>query len=62
VLGGFRSFENTFNHLGYAANIWSSTENDSENGYNLTLYADNNDVAMLANLKTSGFSVRCVED
>jgi len=62
LLAGYRVYDGTFNHLDYAANVWSSTEYDGSNASNLTLYGDNQTVDLLANLKTSGFSVRCFED
>ncbi|MDP3149936.1 MAG: FISUMP domain-containing protein [Ignavibacteria bacterium] len=42
--------------------FWSSTSNDATTAYGLTLSCDNNGTTIYSDLKTNGFSVRCIKD
>ncbi|MBQ7489944.1 MAG: T9SS type A sorting domain-containing protein [Bacteroidales bacterium] len=52
----------SYNHLVYAADFWSSTENNSANAYNRNLYYNNAYVGRNSSLKYLAFSVRCLRD
>ena len=59
---GLRNYDWYFNHEGYNAYFWSSTEYDSDNAYFMYLHCGN-DYAYLSNYdKIYGFSVRCLKD
>lgn len=57
--GNYNSNNKKFNNLGNNANFWSSTENNSNNAYNLNISDDD---ANVNNNKTNGNSVRCLKD
>jgi len=66
--GGFRSTDGTFISVGAFDAIrigggwWSSSERDNTNGWGRTIYFNNGKIGRVSNLKTVGFSVRCLKD
>jgi uncharacterized protein (TIGR02145 family) len=59
---GIRYFEGTFNSLLSFTSFWSSTEEDINKGWYLSLYFSDA-VAVINNTsKKDGFSVRCIKD
>jgi uncharacterized protein (TIGR02145 family) len=52
--------DGTLNNAGENGNYWSSTENDSNNAYNLNFNSSNANVNN--NNRTNGQSVRCVAE
>jgi uncharacterized protein (TIGR02145 family) len=51
-----------FNNLGNNTNFWSSTENNTNNAYNMNLNNNDSNINVNNNNKENGFSVRCVKD
>ncbi len=62
LLAGFRDNFGYFFGLGSHAYFWSSTEDDSMYAYFLDLVTNVSNIYMFANLKSFGFSVRCIKD
>jgi len=60
--GGGRRYNGTFGHLGDNANFWSATERDSYKAWGRHLYSEYTTVHRYSNIKSDGFSVRCVKD
>ena len=59
---GSRYINGNFNFEGNYASFWSSTEDDSYYAYDLHLRYDFGNAYLYNDLKTYGFSVRCVKD
>lgn len=58
---GYRNNNNgTLNNAGTNGNYWSSTQNDSNNAYNLNFNSNNANTNN--NNRNNGFSVRCVQN
>ena len=60
--GGGRRYNGTFGHLGDNANFWSATERDSARAWGRHLYSLYTTVHRYSNVKSDGFSVRCVKN
>lgn len=60
--GGGRRYDGTFGHLGDNANFWSATERDTVKAWGRHLYSIYTTVHRYSNVKSDGFSVRCVKD
>ncbi len=60
--GGGRRYNGTFGHLGDNANFWSATEKDSSVAWGRHLYSEYSASHRYSNVKSDGFSVRCVKD
>ena len=60
--GGGRRYDGTFGHLGDNANFWSATERDSAKAWGRHIYSIYTTVHRYSNVKSDGFSVRCVKD
>ncbi len=60
--GGGRRYNGTFGHLGESANFWSATEGDSARAWGRHIYSIYTTVHRYKNVKSDGFSVRCVKD
>jgi uncharacterized protein (TIGR02145 family) len=60
--GGGRRYDGSFGHLGDNANFWSATQNDSLVAWGRHLYSSYSTVHRYSNIKSDGFSVRCVKD
>lgn len=60
--GGYRINYGTFYSVGNVALFWSSSDSTAQNGWNYVLDANNDDLNRNFNLKTNGFSVRCIKD
>ncbi len=58
--GNYNSNNKKFNNLGKNANFWSSTENNSNNAFNLNV--NDNNANVNNNNKTNGNSVRCLQN
>jgi len=56
------AYDGTYNHLGYMALFWSSTENTSFFAWFRVLYYSNSEVNRNFRSKSYGMSVRCVRD
>ncbi|PIR25831.1 MAG: hypothetical protein COV41_02640 [Candidatus Brennerbacteria bacterium CG11_big_fil_rev_8_21_14_0_20_43_10] len=59
--GGYRNTDGSYNNLSNNANLWSSTERDT-NAWNRNLNYNNTSVNRNYNNKANGFSVRCVRE
>ena len=59
---GFRSYDGSYDAAGDGANFWSYTEYDGNHAYTMTLYYPYNDAFVYSDLKSYGFSVRCLKD
>ena len=59
---GNRGNNGGFDYEGIYALFWSSTENNSNNAYNMYLYYYYGDADLSNRIKDYGFSVRCVKD
>ena len=59
---GFRSYDESYDAAGDGANFWSYTEYDGNHAYTMTLYYPYNDAIVYSDLKSYGFSVRCLKD
>lgn len=62
LLSGNRNNNGNFNNLGNNTNFWSSTENNTNNAYNMNLNNNDSNINYNNNNKKNGFSVRCVKD
>ena len=62
LLGGRRSSSGNYDVLGSNGYYWSSTESSSDNAWRCNFYSDDRYVGRYGNLKTSGYSVRCIQD
>jgi uncharacterized protein (TIGR02145 family) len=60
--GGGRRYNGTFGHQGDNANFWTATERDSARAWGRHLYSLYTTVHRYSNVKSDGFSVRCVKD
>jgi len=60
--GGGRRYDGTFGHLGDNANFWSATERDTVKAWGRHIYSIYTTVHRYSNVKSDGFSVRCVKD
>ena len=60
--GGGRRYDGTFGHLGDNANFWSATERDTAVAWGRHIYSIYSTVHRYSNVKSDGFSVRCVKD
>lgn len=60
--GGGRRYDGSFGHMGDNANFWSATEGDSAKAWGRHLYSIYTTVHRYRNVKSDGFSVRCVKD
>jgi len=60
--GGGRRYDGTFGHLGDNANFWSATEKDTVKAWGRHIYSIYTTVHRYTNVKSDGFSVRCVKD
>jgi uncharacterized protein (TIGR02145 family) len=59
---GGRRYNGTFGHLGDNANFWTATEKSSSAAWGRHLYSDYSTIHRYSNVKSDGFSVRCVKD
>ena len=59
--GGFR-YSGTFDSIGSSGGWWSSTEGNASSAWFRTLYYNGSVVGRSGNVKTNGFSVRCLRD
>ena len=62
LLGGWRNNNETFNNIDNNGNWWSSSENDTNNAWNLNMNSNNQNANMNNNNKEWGFSVRCLQN
>ncbi len=60
--GGGRRFNGTFGHVHDNANFWTATEADDTRAWGRHIYAEYTTVHRYRNVKSDGFSVRCVQD
>ncbi len=60
--GGGRRYDGTFGHLSDNANFWSATERDTSKAWGRHIYSIYTTVHRYSNVKSDGFSVRCVKD
>ena len=60
--GGYRYSSGSFNYLGYYGYWWSSTEYSGTIAWHRRLRCDYDQVYRNYNIKTYGFSVRCIKD
>jgi uncharacterized protein (TIGR02145 family) len=60
--GGYRYYNGAYNVVGNFGDWWSATQFSATDAYFRNLYYFNSDVGRYFNLKTNGFSVRCVKD
>jgi uncharacterized protein (TIGR02145 family) len=60
--GGGRRYNGTFGHLGDNANFWSATEHNNVVAWGRHIYAAYSTSHRYSNVKSDGFSVRCVKD
>ena len=60
--GGYRSYDGSYNGMGYAGNFWSSTEGHSHDAWDRLLRYLNSGVYRSNLSKRRGFSVRCIRD
>jgi uncharacterized protein (TIGR02145 family) len=59
---GSHSSDGSFGNAGSYAFFWSSTENGAQFAWSRYLHADYETLNRSSNLKTTGFSVRCLKD
>lgn len=59
---GFRHNLGSFNHLGYYAYYWSSTEINSNDASCQKLNYANAEISRVTNIKSQGLSVVCIKD
>jgi uncharacterized protein (TIGR02145 family) len=59
---GIRYFEGTFNSVLSFTSFWSSTEDDINKGWYLSLYFSDAVAGMNKTSKKDGFSIRCIKD
>ncbi len=63
LFGGWRNNNGNFNNIGNNGNWWSSSENDTNNAWNLNMNSNNQNANMNNNNnKEWGFSVRCLQN
>ncbi len=60
--GGYRSYATSYGSLGEYGYWWTSFEYDTDNGWNRNLYSGYRDICQHENVKSFGFSVRCLKD
>ena len=60
--GGGRRFDGTFDHKRKNANFWTSTEYSNMRAWGRHIYSKYSSVHRYYNVKSDGFSVRCVKD
>lgn len=60
--GGGRRYNGSFGHLGDNANFWSATEFDTYTAWGRHIYSAYSTVHRYNDVKSDGFSVRCVRD
>jgi uncharacterized protein (TIGR02145 family) len=60
--GGYRKKDGEFKYLGAMGHWWSSTENDNEDGWQITLGFNTNRLMRGDFEKIHGMSVRCIKD
>lgn len=60
--GGGRRYDGTFDHKGDNANFWTATEYGSQHAWGRHIYSAYSTVHRYRNVKSDGFSVRCVKD
>jgi len=60
--GGIRMTNQTFFHLQYEANFWTSSNTSEWNAYFRHLYYSKSKVFRMYENKNSGYSVRCIKD
>lgn len=60
--GGGRRYNGSFGHAGDNANFWSATEYDGNLAWGRHLYSSYSTVFRYTDVKSDGFSVRCVRD
>jgi len=60
--GGGRRYNGTFGHVGDNANFWTATEKNIEQAWGRHIYSEYTTVHRYGNVKSDGFSVRCVKD
>lgn len=60
--GGYRSSRGIFQILDTYAFYWTSTSNSDNTAWSWFLQNDSREVTRIENLKTFGFSIRCVKD
>ena len=60
--GGGRRYNGTFGRMGENANFWTSTEYDNTLAWGRHLYSKYSTVHRYTDIKSDGFSVRCVKD
>ena len=60
--GGGRRYNGTFGHKGDNANFWTATEYSNVRAWGRHIYSAYSSVHRYRNVKSDGFSVRCVKD
>jgi uncharacterized protein (TIGR02145 family) len=60
--GGIRETDGSFNYAGNIGRWWTATESISGNAYYRVMYYDGENVGEGINVKSNGFSARCVQD
>ena len=60
--GGYRYRAGTFTSITFYCAMWSATAYDATMAWYRYMTATGNDLTIISNYKTSGFSVRCVKD
>ena len=62
VLAGWRNYGKKYVFIGNHSYFWSSSAHDTDYPWRLYLYGHFRRAGMGSNLKTMGFSVRCIQD
>ena len=62
IPGGGRRYNGSFGHLGDNANFWTASQKDIEKAWGRHIYSDYSSIHRYSNVKSDGFSVRCVKD
>jgi len=60
--GGYRYRSGTFSSIGNYGGWWAATQYDATFAWYRYLTSGGNDLVVIANYKTSGYSMRCVKD
>jgi uncharacterized protein (TIGR02145 family) len=60
--GGGRRYDGSFGHKGDNANFWTATEYSNIRAWGRHIYSSYSSVHRYMNVKSDGFSVRCVKD